>query len=153
MYVVVIVEITGIMSFRPGRRGQTHIGTGVYGEATAKWPLRITFMTRTTYSQDNHNTVKMAPRKRDQTAASSAPVTSTPQVSRTSTSSKNTSSSAQQIVGGIWKNYVNKTPQRVKLLDVFMAFLAVVGALQFVYCVIVGNFVSLLLTLMNWKIG
>lgn len=94
----------------------------------------------------------MPPRKRDQTSATSAPVvTSTPQVSRPSTSSKNTSSSAQQIVDGIWKNYVNKTPQRVKLLDAFMGFLAVVGALQFVYCVIVGNFVSLLLlrTLMN----
>lgn len=48
---------------------------------------------------------------------------------------------------------MNKTPQRVKLLDAFMAFLAVVGALQFVYCVIVGNFVSLLLTLLDWRIG
>ena len=34
------------------------------------------------------------------------------------------------------------TPQRVKLIDVFMLFLAVVGAFQFFYCVIVGNFVS-----------
>ncbi|KAE9977046.1 hypothetical protein BLS_001695 [Venturia inaequalis] len=83
----------------------------------------------------------MPPRKREQAPSTSTPaVTSTPQVSRSSTSSKKTSSSAQQIVDGIWKNYVNKTPQRVKLLDAFMAFLAVVGALQFVYCVIVGNF-------------
>jgi hypothetical protein len=36
---------------------------------------------------------------------------------------------------------VTKTPQRVKLLDTFMAFLVVVGALQFLYVVIVGNFV------------
>jgi hypothetical protein len=89
------------------------------------------------------NTFKMAPRKREQTPSTSTPVvTSTPQSSRPTSSSKNNSSSAQQIVDGIWKNYVNKTPQRVKLLDAFMAFLAVVGALQFVYCVIVGNFVS-----------
>lgn len=34
------------------------------------------------------------------------------------------------------------TPQRVKLIDAFMAFLVVVGVLQFVYCVLVGNYVS-----------
>ncbi|KAF1981340.1 defender against death DAD protein, partial [Aulographum hederae CBS 113979] len=47
---------------------------------------------------------------------------------------------AQQILTGVWQNYVQRTPQRTKLVDVFMAFLVVVGALQFVYCVIVGNF-------------
>lgn len=36
---------------------------------------------------------------------------------------------------------MQKTPQRVKLLDTFMAFLIVVGALQFAYVVLVGNFV------------
>ncbi|KAF2485358.1 DAD/Ost2, partial [Neohortaea acidophila] len=46
----------------------------------------------------------------------------------------------QDIVETIWQNYVDKTPQRVKLLDTFMAFLIVVGVLQFVYCVIGGNF-------------
>ena len=34
------------------------------------------------------------------------------------------------------------TPQRVKLIDVFMGFLVVVGAVQFLYCVVVGNYVS-----------
>ena len=29
----------------------------------------------------------------------------------------------------------------MKLIDVFMAFLVVVGGLQFVYCVLVGNYV------------
>lgn len=42
----------------------------------------------------------------------------------------------------MWDNYVKATPQRTKLIDVFMAFLVVVGVLQFVYCVIVGNYVS-----------
>ncbi|KAK3078715.1 hypothetical protein LTS18_006807 [Coniosporium uncinatum] len=56
---------------------------------------------------------------------------------------------AQQIVNGIWDNYVKKTPQRTKLIDAFMAFLVVVGALQFVYCVIVGNFVSSLSVLLS----
>lgn len=37
---------------------------------------------------------------------------------------------------------MEKTPQRTKLIDVFMAFLVVVGVLQFVYCILVGNYVS-----------
>lgn len=49
---------------------------------------------------------------------------------------------AQEIALGIWNNYVDKTPQRVKLLDVFMVFLMTVGLLQFVYVVLVGNYVS-----------
>lgn len=32
----------------------------------------------------------------------------------------------------------------MKLIDVFMAFLVGVGGLQFVYCVLVGNYVSFL---------
>jgi oligosaccharyltransferase complex subunit epsilon len=44
----------------------------------------------------------------------------------------------------LWNTYLEKTPQRVKLIDVFMAFLVVVGGVQFVYCVLAGNYVSLL---------
>ena len=49
---------------------------------------------------------------------------------------------AHDIVQGVWNRYVEKTPQRTKLLDSFMLFLVVVGALQFLYVVLVGNFVS-----------
>lgn len=42
----------------------------------------------------------------------------------------------------MWRNYNSTTPQRVKLIDAFMAFLVLVGVLQFVYCVLVGNYVS-----------
>ncbi|KAF2118561.1 DAD family-domain-containing protein [Lophiotrema nucula] len=70
--------------------------------------------------------------------------TSTPAKSSTSApakSSKSTSSTdAQDIVRQVWNNYVKKTPQRVKLLDAFLGFLVVVAALQFFYCLIVGNF-------------
>lgn len=39
-------------------------------------------------------------------------------------------------------NYYQKnTPQRTKLIDVFMAFLVVVGGLQFLYCILAGNYV------------
>ncbi|RYP06793.1 hypothetical protein DL765_009351 [Monosporascus sp. GIB2] len=45
-----------------------------------------------------------------------------------------------QTVRSIVRHYQKTTPQRTKLLDAFMAFLAVVGALQFVYCILMGNF-------------
>ncbi|OMP87396.1 Dolichyl-diphosphooligosaccharide--protein glycosyltransferase subunit dad1 [Diplodia seriata] len=47
---------------------------------------------------------------------------------------------AQAIVSNVWRNYVNKTDQRTKILDSFMVFLVVVGALQFLYCVVGGNY-------------
>lgn len=59
------------------------------------------------------------------------------------TSSSKGSNEAQDIVMGIWNNYMDKTPQRTKLIDIFMAFLVVVGAVQFVYCVLFGNYVRL----------
>jgi len=96
----------------------------------------------------------MAPNKRTttQTLSSTSATTTTTQTSSTSSSSSSTlaapivskakkqGQSAQEIAVGIWENYVENTPQRTKLIDVFMAFLVVVGALQFVYCVLVGNF-------------
>jgi len=76
-----------------------------------------------------------------------APKSRAPEKSTTATpaksSSKHTGSlDAQHIAQNIWDRYVSQTPQRVKLLDSFLAFLAVVGVLQFVYCILVGNFVS-----------
>ena len=71
------------------------------------------------------------------TAAGSVP--SVPKTSYKSSSSN--SQSPQEIVLGIWQSYLDTTPQRTKLIDVFMAFLVVVGVLQFVYCVIAGNYV------------
>jgi len=48
---------------------------------------------------------------------------------------------AHDILTSTWTKYTHKTPQRTKLLDTFMAFLIAVGALQFLYVVVVGNFV------------
>lgn len=45
----------------------------------------------------------------------------------------------------MWQRYVRETPQRVKLVDVFMVFLVVVGVLQFAYCVLAGNYVCFFL--------
>jgi uncharacterized membrane protein len=74
------------------------------------------------------------------------------------TSSKKSTSrnpqTPQEILASIWNTYVDETPQRSKLLDVFMGFLLVVGGLQFVYCVIAGNYVSFQLLICSgmWKV-
>ncbi|OCL03543.1 defender against death DAD protein [Glonium stellatum] len=73
-------------------------------------------------------------------SAASAPVRSSTSTSCSTSSKPLNANTAQEIVQGVWDKYVQKTPQRVKLLDCFMTFLVVVGALQFLYCVIAGNF-------------
>lgn len=52
---------------------------------------------------------------------------------------------------------MRETPQRAKLVDAFMAFLVAVGGLQFLYVVLVGNYVcpffSFLLLLSPFLLG
>lgn len=86
-----------------------------------------------------HSAPTMAPKQRTPGTTGPSETTSTP----ARPSKPASSGSAQDILQGIWNKYVNKTPSRVKLLDTFMAFLIVVGALQFVYVVLVGNFVCI----------
>jgi oligosaccharyltransferase complex subunit epsilon len=90
----------------------------------------------------------MAPKQRT-TASADAPSTTTsaPAPVR-STKAKANNTDAAAIAQGIWDKYVSKTPQRTKLLDTFLAFLVIVGALQFLYVVLVGNFVRCLLSLL-----
>ncbi|KAH7408254.1 DAD family-domain-containing protein [Phaeosphaeria sp. MPI-PUGE-AT-0046c] len=78
----------------------------------------------------------MPPKQRIPASTGAQVPSSTP--ARSSKPSSN--ADAQDILQGIYSKYVSKTPQRVKLLDAFMAFLIVVGALQFLYVVVVGNF-------------
>ncbi|KAK4105299.1 defender against death DAD protein, partial [Parathielavia hyrcaniae] len=56
------------------------------------------------------------------------------------TLSKPTAQTWDKIVNNVLSHYLDTTPQRTKLLDAFMAFLVAVGALQFVYCVLAGNY-------------
>ena len=44
------------------------------------------------------------------------------------------------IVSDIWSSYLKETPQSLKLIDAFMAFLVYTGVVQFLYCIIVGNY-------------
>jgi len=86
----------------------------------------------------------MAPKRnaREPTPSSAATTqsSSTPSISSKASPKAGSKQSAGEIAVGIWQDYLDSTPQRTKLIDTFMAFLVVVGILQFVYCVIVGNY-------------
>lgn len=89
----------------------------------------------------------MAPKRGNVTASAGAGSTaSVASPAKASPASVSTSISASpnsfdKVVLNLWDNYVRTTSQRTKLLDVFMAFLVVVGALQFAYCILAGNYV------------
>jgi len=87
-----------------------------------------------------------AARPQDAQPSASAPARpSSSSTSSTSTYSR-TSQDPAAIANAIWQNYLKDTPQRVKLIDVFMGFLVVVAAFQFFYCVLAGNYVRVLRT-------
>ena len=89
----------------------------------------------------NASTVPPIPKATSSTPNKSAATSSSS--SSKSSSSSSSAQTAQEVLLNLWQHYLNTTPQRVKLIDVFMAFLVVVGGLQFVYCVLVGNYVRL----------
>jgi oligosaccharyltransferase complex subunit epsilon len=78
------------------------------------------------------------------TQTSSTGASSVPAIPTKASIKASNNQTPQEIALGIWQNYLDTTPQRTKLIDVFMGFLMVVGALQFVYCVIAGNYVCAL---------
>ncbi|KAL7950785.1 oligosaccharyl transferase [Trichoderma barbatum] len=53
---------------------------------------------------------------------------------------KNAPANWDKVLQNIYQYYMNETPQRTKLIDVFLVFIAVVGALQFLYCILAGNY-------------
>ncbi|KAI4223296.1 MAG: hypothetical protein L6R36_005532 [Xanthoria steineri] len=101
-------------------------------------PKRPTTSTPSTPSKPSSSTT---------TSSTTATSTPNPQPSKTALTSSSSSSSTQSssnnpqiILQQLWTSYQRRTPQRVKLIDVFMGFLVVVGVLQFAYCVLVGNY-------------
>ncbi|KAF8477188.1 DAD family-domain-containing protein [Kalaharituber pfeilii] len=73
--------------------------------------------------------------------ATAAPPPSEPATVQAPTSSiPSSTANPVTIAIRVWDNYVTSTPQRTKLIDVFMGFLVVTGVLQFVYCVVAGNY-------------
>ncbi|KAI1757035.1 defender against death DAD protein [Xylaria castorea] len=81
----------------------------------------------------------MAPKK-PATATGPATASATSTSSGTSTSTSSSSSQIDKIALNIVQHYHKTTPQRTKLIDAFMAFLVIVGGLQFAYCVLAGNY-------------
>ena len=55
--------------------------------------------------------------------------------------SSSSSQSPTSILSALANQYSTTTPSRTKLIDAFLAFLVVAGVLQFVYCVVAGNYV------------
>ncbi|MBE3045181.1 hypothetical protein IMZ48_22045 [Candidatus Bathyarchaeota archaeon] len=80
----------------------------------------------------------MAPKSKKSESAS-APVA----VAAPSAPAKTQSMRWDTVVSDLVAHYAKNTPQRTKLIDVFMAYLAVVGAVQFLYCILAGNYVRL----------
>ncbi|CAK7216402.1 oligosaccharyltransferase complex subunit epsilon [Sporothrix curviconia] len=72
------------------------------------------------------------------TTTTSPPAPAAPKTAAASSSSGG--NAVQNVVQTLLQNYQKATPQRTKLLDAFMAFLVAVGVLQFVYCVLAGNY-------------
>ncbi|KAJ5477415.1 hypothetical protein N7539_007559 [Penicillium diatomitis] len=70
----------------------------------------------------------------------SAAVPVTPATLSSGPTTLKTNASAVAIAQNVWEQYVATTPQRTLLLDAFMAFLVLVGGLQFLYCVLAGNY-------------
>ncbi|PGH35827.1 oligosaccharyltransferase complex subunit epsilon [[Emmonsia] crescens] len=87
-----------------------------------------------------------APQAQPASTSSSTPTPAKATPSPMSTTSNSAAASllpnsqTQEIVVGIWQRYLKQTPKRTLQLDSFMAFLVIVGGVQFVYCMLAGNY-------------
>lgn len=50
------------------------------------------------------------------------------------------SESLFSVLGSLWEEYRAKTPQRLKLVDAYLAYIMATGIIQFLYCLLVGTF-------------
>ncbi|KAK6206572.1 oligosaccharyltransferase complex subunit epsilon [Pestalotiopsis sp. IQ-011] len=73
-------------------------------------------------------------------SAGAAPLAATPKKTTSSTSTSSSDVQWNQMAPDVWNYYQKNTPQRTKLIDAFMSFLVVVGAIQFLYCILAGNY-------------
>ncbi|KAI4601633.1 oligosaccharyltransferase complex subunit epsilon [Pestalotiopsis sp. 9143b] len=91
--------------------------------------------TATSNSNPSSGTTTPAP-----ISAGAAPLAATPKKTTSSTSSSSSDVQWNQMAPDVWNYYQKNTPQRTKLIDAFMSFLVVVGAIQFLYCILAGNY-------------
>ncbi|KAL8294148.1 hypothetical protein RB597_008071 [Gaeumannomyces tritici] len=87
------------------------------------------------------------PSAKETAAAPAAPAAGAPAAAAALSSTKPAKGSSSpprqgwdQIANNVVEYYQKSTPQRTKLIDVFLAFLVAVGALQFLYCILAGNY-------------
>ncbi|RAH55029.1 defender against death DAD protein, partial [Aspergillus piperis CBS 112811] len=73
-------------------------------------------------------------------SSSSAPAASSSSLLSSGPKTLTQNSSIYDIAHTVWQQYLATTPQRTMLLDAFMGFLVLVGGVQFVYCVVGGNY-------------
>nr|XP_033780390.1 dolichyl-diphosphooligosaccharide--protein glycosyltransferase subunit DAD1 [Geotrypetes seraphini] len=50
------------------------------------------------------------------------------------------STSVVSVVSRFLDEYLSSTPQRLKVLDAYLLYILLTGAMQFVYCLLVGTF-------------
>ncbi|KAL2826805.1 defender against death DAD protein [Aspergillus cavernicola] len=73
-------------------------------------------------------------------APSPSPSTTPPTTLLSGPKTLSANASVSDIACNVWNQYLTTTPQRTMLLDAFMAFLVLVGGVQFAYCVVAGNY-------------
>lgn len=86
----------------------------------------------------------MAPKRnaRDVTPTpAAAPTTVAPKPSKSTSKTSGGAQSWDRVIVNVYNYYQSHTPQRTKLIDVFMAFLVLTGGVQFLYCIMGGNYV------------
>ncbi|KAK3310539.1 DAD family protein [Chaetomium strumarium] len=91
------------------------------------------------HSSTTTSSIAAAPSAAATAPPSSAPV-AVPKSAIAKTTHAGSTQSWDKIVSNVLTHYLDTTPQRTKLLDAFMAFLVAVGALQFLYCILAGNY-------------
>lgn len=85
----------------------------------------------------------MAPKKGSSSQAAAAAAAAAKKRDDNTGSNANVTDVSQdfnKVVNSVMENYVNKATVRTKLIDSFMAFLVLLGVLQFVFCLLVGTF-------------
>ncbi|KAL6868497.1 oligosaccharyl transferase [Trichoderma novae-zelandiae] len=87
------------------------------------------------------NAAQPAPSAAATTQASATAAGSVPASALASApAAKNPPANWDKVLQNIYQYYMKETPQRTKLIDVFLVFIAAVGALQFLYCILAGNY-------------
>jgi hypothetical protein len=76
------------------------------------------------------------------TIATSTSTTGTAHLTQPKSAKATANNGWDQVFRNVYDYYMKETPQRTKLIDVFLVFLVAVGALQFLYCILAGNYVG-----------